>query len=121
MRYAERKCLMCKSPFRGRTDKKYCTTRCKSTYHKKLSAHTHRATRKIDKILHRNRSILQELLGKRVNAKQVAKEDLDAKGFSFTHFTGCHRNTQNKMIYFVYDFSWMRFSDNNLYIKRIRK
>lgn len=112
---------MCKSFFRGRSDKKFCSATCKSTYHKKLAAHTKRATKTIDKILHRNRSILQELLGKKVDVKQIPRETLDAKQFSYDHITGYHKNSRNKIVHYVYDFSWVIFSDKNLLVKRIKR
>ena len=118
---SKRKCIMCKSFFRGRSDKKFCTITCKSTYHKKLSAHTHRATKKVDKILHRNRSILQELMGKKVDVLQISREVLDAKKFSYDHITGYHKNSMNKVVHYVYDFSWVIFSDKNLLVKRLNK
>lgn len=116
-----KKCPICKSNFRGRTDKKFCSVTCKSVYHKKLIAHTRRATRKIDKVLHRNRSILQELLGKKNDSMKVAKEILDKKKFNFSQVTGYHKNSMNKIVNYVYDFSWIIFSDKNILIKRIRK
>ena len=115
------KCPMCKLTFRGRTDKKFCSVSCKSSYHRKLTAHTKKATSRIDKILHRNRSILQEVVGKKVDGKQVPKEVLDAKNFNYSHVTGYHKNSRNKVVNYVYDFSWVIFSDNNLLVKRIRK
>jgi len=104
----------------GRTDKKFCSALCKSYYHKKLKAHTKSATDHIDKILHRNRSILQELLGKKLQSKNVARAVLDDKQFNFGYLTGYHINSQNKMINFVYDFSWMIFSDQHVLIKKIK-
>jgi len=117
---AKRKCLLCKTPFNGRSDKKFCTVRCKSKYAQKLTKVTNEATFQIDKILHRNRSILLELTGKSKLRIKVPRELLDKKKFNYSFLTHYHINKQGKTVHFVYDFSWMIFSDQEILIKRIR-
>jgi len=114
------KCKLCKKLFKGRSDKKFCTIRCKSKYHKLLAGTTDVATSKIDKILHRNRSILLEIIGKKKVYAKVSKDLLDAKNFNYTYLTSYHLNTRNKMINYVYDFSWAIFSDNQIAIRRLK-
>lgn len=116
----QRKCKMCPTFFSGRSDKLFCSTNCKSKYHIKLSKATNDATLKIDKILHRNRSILLEILGKNLTYKKVSRVLLDKKKFNMSYVTSYHINTQNKMVNFVYDFSWMIFSDLEVVIKRLK-
>jgi len=111
---------MCKASILGRTDKKFCSASCKSTYHKRLKEHTNKATIKTDKLLHRNRSILQELVGKKENTKYITKEALDAKKFNYTYVTGYHKNSRNKIVNYIYDFSWVIFSDKVLLVKRLK-
>ena len=89
-------------------------------YHKLLVRATDQATFKTDKILHRNRSILLEILGKSKDYKKVSKDLLDSKNFNYTYVTAYHLNTQNKMINYVYDFSWAIFSDHQIAIKRLK-
>ncbi|MFZ1702760.1 MAG: hypothetical protein WAT79_00360 [Saprospiraceae bacterium] len=117
----KRKCKLCYSSFVGRTDKIFCCVRCKTIYHKKLNKVTLTAAEKIDKILHRNRSILLEILGKNTAYKKIPRVFLDTKKFNWHYITSYHINTQNKFVYYVYDFSWMIFSDQEIVIKRIAK
>jgi len=114
------KCRLCKKIFKGRSDKIFCTVKCKSTYHTLLSRATTEETIQIDKILHRNRSILLEIIGKNMVYKKVSKELLDAKNFKYSYVTSYHLNTRKKMINYVYDFSWAVFSDHKIIIKRLR-
>jgi hypothetical protein len=65
-----RKCKMCKSSFEGRSDKIFCSANCKAIYHVKLKKVTNEATDLIDKILHRNRSTLLEIMGKSATSKK---------------------------------------------------
>lgn len=113
-------CKLCKQTFTGRSDKVFCSLSCKSTYHDKLTKATLKATMKIDKILHRNRSILLEIMGKSITQRKVDRSLLDAKKFNWHYLTGFHINVQNKMVHILYDFSWMIFSDQEVLIKRIR-
>lgn len=114
-----KQCRLCKKSFYGRSDKIFCSTKCKSVYNKKLSDVTKSVTLNTDKILHRNRSILLEILGKNGKYKKVDKAILDAKNFNYTYVTAYHLNTQNKMVNYVYDFSWAIFSDKMVAIRRL--
>lgn len=109
-------CPMCRKKVVGRSDKKFCSVACKSLYHFKLAKHTEQAAQRIDKILHRNRSILREIMGKRTTNKKVSRLILDKKKFNYHYITGFHINTRNKMIHRVYDYSWAIFSDQEILI-----
>jgi predicted nucleic acid-binding Zn ribbon protein len=113
-----RKCKMCPNKIIGRSDKIFCSDKCKTSYHEKLAKVTQRVTLKIDKILHRNRSILLEILGKTIQSKKVPRQILDTKKFNWTYITHYHVNSQSKTVHYVYDFSWMIFSDQEVLIKR---
>ncbi|MGB4960516.1 MAG: hypothetical protein WBO36_13635 [Saprospiraceae bacterium] len=115
----QRLCRLCKQPISGRADKIFCSATCKANYHIKLNKVTMHASTRIDKILHRNRSILLEIMGKNSTQKKVVKAILDSKKFHFGYITHYHINAQNKFVNYVYDFSWMIFSDQEVLIKRI--
>jgi len=116
----KKKCKLCKKEFVGRTDKIFCTLECKSIYHTKLKAVTKHATKSVDKILHRNRSILLEVMGKNIHSKRIPRKVLDEKKFNYAFITSYHINSKDKFVNYVYDFSWMIFSDQEILIRRIR-
>jgi hypothetical protein len=115
----QRFCRLCKEPVTGRADKIFCSATCKANYHIKLNKVTTEASERIDKILHRNRSILLEIMGKNSTQKKVPRALMDSKKFHFGYITHYHVNAQNKTVHYVYDFSWMIFSDQEVLIKRI--
>ena len=117
----ERTCKMCKSPFRGRSDKQYCSVACKSTYHYRLRQVTDSATYATDAILHRNRSILLEVMGKHSKQKTIESVVLEKKKFRFNFMTGYYENARGKRYHIVYDFAWMKFSDGRILIIRRSK
>ena len=110
------KCRMCKNPMKGRSDKLFCSLACKNDYHVRLRQVTNKATTDTDTILHRNRSILLEVMGKNVRQKKIDRAVLDKKKFNFHYITGYYFNNKGKMYNYVYDFAWMIFSDKEVLI-----
>lgn len=113
-------CRLCKAAFSGRSDKIFCTTKCKTVYHQKLGRVTKQATARIDRILHRNRSILLEIMGKYKTQLRVPIRMLEDKRFNFNYITNYKINKEGKEYRYVYDFSYMTFSDTTVLINRKR-
>ena len=113
-----RKCKICSNKIVGRSDKKFCSVACKSYYHHELRKVTIEASRHIDEILHRNRSILIEIMGKTKQKMKINRIVLEKKKFRFKYHTHSHINNQGKMYKHVYDFAWMDFSDDEILIVR---
>lgn len=113
-----KKCKMCKDHLVGRSDKIFCCTKCKSAYHYKLNTVTKSYCNIVDSILHRNRSILLEIMGKRTQKLSVNRLLLDEKKFNYDYVTGFYTNSRNKTINYVYDFAWLTFSSSDILIFR---
>ncbi len=113
-----KKCKICKKSIVGRVDKIFCSVACKNEYHVKLKRVNKAATKKVDLILHRNRSILLEIVGKNTRQKKVARMLLDRKKFNYKYMTGYYINSKGKTYNYIYDFAWMEFSDNEILIVR---
>lgn len=113
-----RRCPICKKSVVGRSDNRFCSVSCKNNYYIRLRKNTETAVERINKILHRNRSILLELMGRGSNRKKISRLLLDKKKFNYDYFTGQHVNTRGKTIYRVYGFSWAIFSDQEVLLMR---
>ena len=111
-----KKCKMCSKKVVGRSDKLFCSVQCKSTYHRKLRKKTKLITTTIDEILHRNRSILYEIIGDVAINKTVPRMVLEKKKFQFIYHTHTQKNKYGKTYFYVYDLAWMSFSDNKILI-----
>ena len=111
-------CKICKKEIKGRIDRVFCSIKCKNDYHTKLRRVTKTTATEIDKILHRNRAILLELLGKNSNQKKIKRLTLFRKKFNFKYITHFNVNKQGKMYHHIYDFAWMEFSDDEVLIIR---
>lgn len=114
------KCKICKKIVEGRADKIFCSIRCKNEYHIKLRAVTTIAVKNINIILHRNRSILLEILGKHRFQLKINRILLEKKKFNFKYHTHFYINTKGKRYFHVYDLAWMEFSDDEILIVRKR-
>lgn len=117
----KRVCPICKAEVKGRYGKKFCSVKCKSYYHKRLRQVTRDVAHDIDKILHRNRSILLEIMGKRKRQITIARIELSKRKFNFKHITHYIKNKQGKIYHYVYDFAWMEFSKDEVMIVRRSK
>jgi hypothetical protein len=112
-------CLNCKITFAGRADKKFCSLACKNLYNYKTRRNTKKETAPIDRILHRNREILNTLMG---SAKKETFDRLliTRTGFKFDFCTGIYLNKEGKMYRLIYNFAWMEFSDQKILVVRKR-
>jgi len=72
--------------------------------------------KEIDTILHRNRSILLEILGKHKTQIKVNRIVLEKKKFRFKYHTHINVNKNGKTYHHLYDFAWMEFSDDEILI-----
>jgi len=115
-----KKCKICKTNFIGRPDKIFCSVKCKNYYHKSLRRVSDIVALDIDRILHRNRSILLEIIGKNGVQKKVSRMVLEKKKFRFKYLTHFHVNSKGKTFHFIYDLAWMEFSDDEILVVRKR-
>ena len=109
-------CKICKKIILGRKDKVFCSSSCKNIYHKGLRKFVNQKTIDIDKILHRNRAILQEVIGKKKVQIKVNRIVLSQKNFHFNYHTHIHVNKSDKVYHYLYDIAWMEFSDDEILI-----
>ena len=115
-------CPMCGSKISGRSDKIYCSVKCKSQYHLERKAQHLPFTSPIDKILHRNWIILTEYYEITGTRKFfVSKAELNKAGFHINYFTTIHTNAKGKTYYYVYNFGWMEFSETEMMVVRLSR
>ncbi|WP_142783758.1 LIM domain-containing protein [Changchengzhania lutea] len=114
-------CKICSKTLIGRKDKLFCSVKCKNYYHVNLRKATDIVVKELDNILHRNRSILLEIMGKRKVQCTVERMVLEKNHFVFKYHTHLHTNSKGKIYHYVYDFAWMEFSNDDILIVRKTK
>ena len=106
-----RKCVVCDSTLFGRSDKIFCSSKCKNVYHSELRKTNKTVSSETIKVLYRNYRILCEVMGENCFKYEINKLVLQSKGFDFDTITGFETNKFGFKLK-VFDFSWY-FSYNS--------
>lgn len=110
----ERICLYCGESFKGRSDKKFCDTQCRNSYNNKVNRIHELRIIEINKILRKNRSILNKLCP--MAKSSVPRKYLELSGFDFEHFTNLYRSPEGYTYYIVYDHGYRPVSADEVLI-----
>jgi len=100
----ERLCLRCGEKLVGRSDKRFCSTQCKSEYNNLRKSEKEREILNTNKILRKNRTILKKLSP--TGKTTVRKEVLEELGFDFQYFTTYFTTQNGQYYYFSYDYGF---------------
>ena len=105
MKYAweqsEPRCLECGDPLPyGRTDRKYCSDRCRNRYHNREHLQWRRRYSWLTGILENNYGILNRLV--RMGVTSIAKTDLAQLGYNAEFLTSC-RKIGRRMVCHCFD------------------
>jgi len=97
-------CLYCNEKLKGRTDKKFCNTQCKSAYHNRAASSTEAYIRNVNKQLRTNRRALRTACP---SGKATVKKDFLIKlGMDFKHLTHSWKSKGENLYYFCYDYGY---------------
>jgi len=105
------KCLYCKTKIKGRSDKKFCTPYCKSSFHYQESLKVEASFfNRVDKQLKLNRKLLKSYnkAGKSIVRKTTILKD----GFSPKYFTHYWKNKEGDVYLFCYEYGFLEKIDN---------
>ena len=102
-------CLYCHTEIKGRSDKKFCDSNCRSAYHNQTPKSDEQYIRKINKQLRKNRSALRTAcpLGKAT----VRKSFLLSLGMDFRYHTHSWLSNSGITYYFCYDYGFAQVQD----------
>lgn len=112
----KRFCLDCNHPLQGRMDKKFCDDYCRSSYNNKIRAETNGIIRNFNRVLKRNRDILEQL---HANSKdQVSMVQLARLGFNFDYHTHHRFNKEQELHTFCYEFGYRKIEPDKFMLTR---
>ena len=106
-----RKCVECNQLVWGRTDREFCSNKCRNTYNSQKNSESKMMIRLVNRILKRNYSILAELKSEGIATALIS--ELKMNGFRFDHFTFADMTQDNQISYFCYDQSY-RTKENSM-------
>ena len=113
-------CKKCNRSFYGRTDKLFCSTKCKSHFHGQFRKREKNVIAKIDQILHRNWKILENKFGDSDSFIRIPRLELDTHFFNWHYFTAITINSKGKTYYHIYNMRYMKFSDDGVIVLKNR-
>lgn len=94
-------CLECKTPIKGRNDKKFCDDLCRNAYNNKLNSDVNKLVRNVNNTLRKNRRILADLNPR--GKSKATKEKLLFHGFDFNYYTNTYTTKAGATYYFCYE------------------
>lgn len=98
-------CLECGKPLIGRSDKKYCDDSCRNANYNRNHQAANNYMRKVNRILSKNRAILQELNPSETT--KVSRKQLTTEGFNFDFYTNIFTTKNGKTYFFCYDHGYL--------------
>ncbi len=108
-----KKCPNCQEEIIGRTDKKFCSVYCKSSFHYQQNKnHPDKIFTKIDKQLRLNRALLKSF---NKGGKSIVRKDILLKeGFNPKYFTHYWKNKNSEVYLFCYEFGYLKKKERNI-------
>lgn len=111
-------CLACDKPLHGRADKKFCNDYCRNAYNNVLKSANNTVVKDINTVLHKNRRILENVLGQEKTAK-TNREKLLQQGFNFKYITHTYTTKNGDIYCFCYEMGYLSLeSETYLVVKR---
>ena len=104
-----KKCPICSSVVKGRTDKIFCSTKCKSIDQYEKRQETEVFYLRVERQLRTNRKILKK--HNKSGFTTLRKSKLIAEGFDPKFFTHYWKNQKGEVYLFVYEYGFLKKSE----------
>ena len=108
------KCKNCNELIVGRSDKKFCDDLCRNGYNNKIKRQHEKLILDINKILRRNRKILQQFNPE--GKTTIRTEYLNKLGFDFRYFTHLYTTKNNNDYRFCYEYGYFNIDEEKTLI-----
>lgn len=108
------KCKNCNELIVGRSDKKFCDDQCRNGYNNKIKRQHEKLILDINKILRRNRKILQQFNPE--GKTTIRTEYLKKLGFDFRYFTHFYTTKNSNDYRFCYEYGYLNLDEEKTLI-----
>ena len=112
----ERTCPVCGTTVKGRSDKKFCSIKCKSIHQYERRQETEGFYLRVECQLRTNRKLLRKY--NRSGFTTIRKSELVREGFDPGFFTHNWKNQKNEVYLFVYEYGFLnkKINGKNKYV-----
>lgn len=98
-------CPVCGTEVKGRSDKKYCSVKCKSIHQYEQRQETETFFLKVDRQLKINRKLLRRF--NKSGFTTIRSSELISQGFDPKFFTHYWKNKKGEVYLFVYEYGFL--------------
>ena len=116
--HMKKQCPECGDSFTGRSDKKFCSAQCRTSFYNRSNSDVSKFMRNINNMLRRNRRILARFNPE--GKSRIHKSKLVEAGFKFGYYTNAYRTKSGKTYYFCYEQGYLPI-DHDYYALVIRQ
>lgn len=109
----QKKCLECGEPFKGRSDKKYCSDYCRNSHNNKINTDSKNLIRNVNNRLRKNYRTLTDLNSS--GKTKVIRTTLMNHNFDFSLFTSIYTTKTGNVYYYIYDQGYLEL-DNDFFL-----
>ncbi len=106
----DRYCLECKTPIKGRADKKFCNDNCRNEHNNKVNKDSKNLIRNTNNRLRKNWRILEKLNPE--SKTKTTRSKLIEMGFDFNYFTSTYTTKIGTIYFFVYNQGYLPLENN---------
>lgn len=114
-------CPICGTSLSGRSDKKYCSDKCRNIYSNNLRSKSKHfnSIRNINNALIVNRNVLSSLCQR--EDPKVSFNTLSQMGFNFKYHTHTYQTKAGKVYNYSYDYGYLALENDNYLIVRAKE
>ena len=107
METANRNCLECDKPVKGRVDKKFCDDYCRNAYNNRQNSDKNNFVRNVNNALLKNRRILASFIKPEEEMAKSPRQKLAEQGYDFRYHTHQYLNKKGQVYNFCYEFGYL--------------
>jgi len=108
-------CPACKNEFDGRSNQKFCSTKCKNSFHNLKNKEKEKNINQINRVLHKNWVVLNKL-HEIYRSASISIEIAKAHGFKSKYQTHIHQSPRGENYYMVYDIGFKKNLNDEIQI-----
>lgn len=104
-----RECMQCSEILKGRSDQKFCSSDCRSTFNNDAKRVFNAEINRVNRILAKNRRILLKL--NPTGKTKVSRDVLTKSGYNLDYMTNQYITKTGKVYHFCYDQGLLHLDD----------
>jgi hypothetical protein len=108
-------CTACNKDFEGRSNQKFCSTKCKNAYHNVKNKEKEAHLIETNRMLHKNWTVLGKLYDI-YRSSPISIEIAKSFGFTDKYHTHVHKSPRGEQYTMVYDYGFKNHIDNQIQI-----